>query len=306
MKPEEQDILNLKDPDKSYYYCLDNKETANLKEHERIILESKNACCAYYFAKDILGVGANIKEHEKNILESKDAYYAYYFAKDIQGANVELFKDILENSKYKEKFASLYSNWKENKLKDNNAVEANSTKQFKKENNKMSNSIDFFKKNIIEGAYAGTAIVAVDNIKKAILSAAKAAGADEASLAIASTFFDTPAGKAILSIIVGSGVKFIPVDIIQENPHLQKVAEKCIQNAGSEGAQYALNLATTFILPALLNAIQNNPQISLLEGMNSADKLRVSTPANNQQVSEEDNSNVVEGVFTKTSRAGLK
>ena len=322
MSKEEQEVLAKNDPRASYNYCLNNKD-ANVRLHEDIIIKTNDEYYIYAFAKNIKV--ANITKLEDVIIKSNSNDFIYLFAKDVKEANLDKFKNILENSEFKEEFKKLYNSWKEDKLKNDDNVEANtnsssnlgseksepesnqSNKNISKENKQMADSnMDFFKNNLIEGAYGGVAVVAVENVKKGLLAAAKSAGADEMSLAMASTFLDTPAGKSILSILVGSGVRFIPADIVQSNPHLQKVAEKCIQNAGSEGAQYAFNLATTFILPALLNAIQSNPQISLLEGVNSADKLRVSTPANNQQVSEEDNSNVVEGYFNKASRASLK
>lgn len=340
MTKEEQEILSLKDPEKSYYYCFYNKKTANIKEHEKIILESKDAWYAYLFARDIPNAnikelekvvlesknvhyayffardipGANIKELEKVILEYKNAEHAYLFARDIEGANLELFKDILENSKYKEEFANLYSEYKSNSSSNSNFGSEKSEprssqcdKNISKENKQMADSnMDFFKDNLIEGAYSGVAVVAVENVKKGLLAAAKAAGADEVSLGMASMFLDSPAGKSLLSIAVGSGVRFIPADIVQQNPHLQKVAEKCIQNAGSEGAQYAFKLATSYIMPALLGAVKDSPQLNMLNSINAADKVRVPAPENKEQAPDTEPSNVVEGAFNKASRAGLK
>ena len=67
----------------------------NVKENERIVLECKTNWC-YGFALDI--PGADIKAHEKVILELKDLLYCFHFAKDIPGANVEEHFKVIFNS----------------------------------------------------------------------------------------------------------------------------------------------------------------------------------------------------------------
>jgi len=69
----------------------------NIKENERIVLESKDSESCCWFAKDVKG--ANIKAHEQIILESKSYYYyCYNFARYVPESNKEeLFKVILES-----------------------------------------------------------------------------------------------------------------------------------------------------------------------------------------------------------------
>ena len=67
----------------------------DVKENERIILKCKTSWC-YHFAKEIKG--ADIKAHEKVILELKDPQYYYKFARDIAGANVEEHFKVILNS----------------------------------------------------------------------------------------------------------------------------------------------------------------------------------------------------------------
>ena len=50
---EEQEILALNNPQECYRYCYDNKQIANIKAHQEIILSSKDAECCYFFAKNI-------------------------------------------------------------------------------------------------------------------------------------------------------------------------------------------------------------------------------------------------------------
>ena len=77
---------------KAYYEA---RQGINVKENEKIVLECKTDWC-YYFARDIKG--ADIKVHEKVILELKDPEYSYYFAQDISGANIEEHFKIILNS----------------------------------------------------------------------------------------------------------------------------------------------------------------------------------------------------------------
>jgi len=70
-------------------------ECINIKENEKIVLESKDPHYCYWFA--IYVPGTNIKELEEAILESKNTEYCYRFARDVIEANKEaLFKVILE------------------------------------------------------------------------------------------------------------------------------------------------------------------------------------------------------------------
>lgn len=76
-------------------------------------------------------------------------------------------------------------------------------------------------------------------------------------------------GKSIVYMLIGSGVHFIPSDL-KDNKHVAKVADKCIQNAGSKTTEFGLNFITNILLPSLLNAI-NGPEIKV------ANKFRVNS-----------------------------
>ena len=147
----------------------------------------------------------------------------------------------------------------------------------KKEEKKMNSTIDFFKSNLVEGVYQGAAHSAVENLGKSLIAAMEQTGVDEVSINLAKQFVEHPMGKATLSLMLGAGIHFIPVEMIQGNKHLQKVAEKCIQNASSEGTQVALNAALNFVLPAMLNAVNNNKQLAMLDSIAPDTKVRVET-----------------------------
>jgi hypothetical protein len=76
-----QEILASKDAWASYWYCHFNKETANIKKHEEIIINSKNILCCYDFAKDI--PGANKQLLSEIVLQSGDLHYIGLFYDNI-------------------------------------------------------------------------------------------------------------------------------------------------------------------------------------------------------------------------------
>lgn len=169
-----------------------------------------------------------------------------------------------------------------NEVSESSKTETNANNS-SKENKKMTNSnksfSEFLTSNLVEGAYAGAAASTIDNLAKGLLVGMKKAGLDDASLMMAEMMMNHPMGKSLLALMVGSGIELLPVEAVKNNPHIQKIGEKCIQNAGSEGVQFALEGAMKYVLPALMGAIQSTPQLSLLEQVNSSEKLRVPTSA---------------------------
>jgi hypothetical protein len=73
----EQEILDLKNPWESYYYCCDNEKTANINAHEKIIINSKSLQYCYWFARDI--EKSNKQLLFKVVLKSGDLDYIKRF-----------------------------------------------------------------------------------------------------------------------------------------------------------------------------------------------------------------------------------
>jgi len=86
VKENEKIVLESKDTNWCYEFAK-NIPGADIKAHEQIILELKNGYYCFIFARDI--PGADIEAHEKVILELKDLYCSYCFAKEIPEANIE-------------------------------------------------------------------------------------------------------------------------------------------------------------------------------------------------------------------------
>lgn len=314
---EEQEVLAKNKAFYSYDYCCHNKE-ANISLHEDIIIKSNDPYYMLHFAEDVKE--ANISKLEEAIIKTNNISFIYLFAKNIKEANLDKFKDILENSEYKEKFANLYEKYKYNSSSNLSepketpkTTEQTKTVKETKEEKKMTNTgfdTEFFTKNLVEGAYAGAANEVINNLAKSLVAAIKASGMDEFSVKTIEEGLNSPVGKIILSIAVGAGVRFIPLDFIQQNPHMQKVAEKCVENAGSKGTQFALNGVMNFVLPAVLGAIQDNPQLKLAEqigALTTPTKTRVEPNVKDlvEDLSEEEANAFNEEFAKKKSKSGL-
>jgi|688.fasta_scaffold1047452_2 hypothetical protein len=89
----EQEILELNDPKKSYWYCHSNKNTANIKAHEQIILNSKNTRYVCWFAESIPGADINLLQSV--IINSRNVYYCFRFALHVKDSNKQLLSEIV-------------------------------------------------------------------------------------------------------------------------------------------------------------------------------------------------------------------
>jgi hypothetical protein len=81
MNKEEQKILELNDPNKSFWYCFNNQHIANIKAHQQVIINSNSRVECHWFAK-------HIKNSDKQLLSdivlaSGDLYYIKLFYHEI-------------------------------------------------------------------------------------------------------------------------------------------------------------------------------------------------------------------------------
>jgi len=103
--------------DKARNAYIEAREGVNVKENEQIVLECKTVL-SYCFAKNI--PGADIKAHEKILLELKDPEVCFWFAQDISGANIEEHFKVIVNSGDKSHldFFIKYVNYKNTKVEE--------------------------------------------------------------------------------------------------------------------------------------------------------------------------------------------
>lgn len=184
---------------------------------------------------------------------------------------------------------------------------SNSSNTDSKEENKMSNSTkssasQWFLANAEKGMYLGIAAATIKNLTDAIIAGMKAANVDETSLFLAKAFLESDTGKALLSSLVGAAAHFFPHDIVQNNKHVQNVADACLQNGVSKGSEALLNAAMSFVLPAIMSAVSSSPQVSMLETMNASNKVRVKDNSDaNDDAKLEADVNAAQNVFELNS-----
>jgi|688.fasta_scaffold1107748_2 hypothetical protein len=92
----EEETLALNSPYQSYWYCYSNKD-ANIKAHEKIIIDSKDPEYCYGFARYISE--ENLKEIQNVIVNSKNAQYCYFFALDIEDSDKQLLSEVVLKSR---------------------------------------------------------------------------------------------------------------------------------------------------------------------------------------------------------------
>lgn len=163
------------------------------------------------------------------------------------------------------------------------------------EKNKMTNKSagNWFAEQAKNGVYQGLARVSVENLAKAIIfGLKKSEGLDDVSLAIIENFLKSKLGNAMLSGLVATGVHFAPIDNIQGNEHIQNVANKCLENATSDGVQELAGFAMEYVIPSITEAIkpllEASKETSATQLFGTMQKARVATPAVQTHNDEED------------------
>ncbi len=153
--------------------------------------------------------------------------------------------------------------------------DSNSTKE-QPMNTKISFT-DRLKNNAIEGAYQGAARVAIDTFIEAIVFTMKKSGVDESSIMLATAFLKSDIGTAIVSGAIGASVPYVPVDVMN-NPVVEKIADKCVQNAVADTGQLMAEIALKYVKPALEAAANSFNKVSVPSFI-EAPKVRVNNEA---------------------------
>lgn len=148
-------------------------------------------------------------------------------------------------------------------------------------NSKPIKETNWLKENAIEGIYQGISQTVVKNLAKSIIELLKLNKIDEPSIYLAEKFLNSPIGISVLLALVGAGIHFIPAKLTQDNIHIQKVGDKCIQSCTAIGSEHLINLATNMVLPAITNAISSNKQISVMEILEAKPNARVNVENDN-------------------------
>lgn len=199
----------------------------------------------------------------------------------------EAFQEAFESSDdIFEKCSLFIGNVLNNQVKVSTSEKTGETKMT---NNSKKSFTERNVENIREGAYQGLATKVVDGVAEGVILALKKSGMDEVSVAMIESVINTPIGKSLIAMGIGSGAQFLPGEYGQ-NEHVQHIADKCVQNAGAAGITELINLATAFLLPAFQNAIAGNKQLEMLDKLSgNTSKFRVTDmPKDQDDVSEDE------------------
>lgn len=124
--------------------------------------------------------------------------------------------------------------------------------------------MDRTKANFEEGAYQGVAQSAVTNVTNLIIAGMKSSGLDEQSVEKLSELLNTKIGFAAISMAIGSGVMLIP-DGYAENKHVQKLADKCQQNASAAGVEQLISFIVNILKPSIDAALASSKELKMLD-----------------------------------------
>ncbi|MCZ2224720.1 MAG: hypothetical protein LC122_13940 [Chitinophagales bacterium] len=119
-----------------------------------------------------------------------------------------------------------------------------------------------------EGALQGMAASAVKFTQQGIVAAMKKSGKDNFTISVISDFLESEAGVMLISAGIGSAIHFMPMETLQKNDKVQKIADKCMENVAAKGVEQLSELAMNFILPALMEAT-NSKELELFEAKNN-------------------------------------
>lgn len=186
-----------------------------------------------------------MEDYENDL--SIDYYYHYLFSKKFE----KVFKEMKSSQTQKEK-----------------------TKTDKKE---ISKTTDWAKERIVEGMYQGAAKKAVTEVTNSISKAAQ--NANPMYGAIFDEFAKSDVGFAVISSLIGLGVKVAPFDLVQDNEKIQKIADKCAENGAAAGTEAVLEVIINHIKPALELAAKNIVASDL-------PKIRVADKSKNEEQDE--------------------
>ncbi|MBQ8749650.1 MAG: hypothetical protein IJZ29_04210 [Clostridia bacterium] len=90
----EEIVLNYGDAFDSADFVY-NIDEANIEAHKELILKEEEGYACFLYCKKVQPVGRQLKEFERIVLESEDADLAYLFARDIYGANLAKLGEIV-------------------------------------------------------------------------------------------------------------------------------------------------------------------------------------------------------------------
>lgn len=186
----------------------------------------------------------------------------------------------------------------ENKTGTVSSKTNNSQKEPKKmSTNEKPGFADVMKSNAKDAAYRVGASQSTKLVKNAILAVMKKNGSDDGALASLSTFLDTEFGSALVSMMLGTGLHYVPH--FGEDPRIQRLGEELRINGMATAGNAIMDEAVGHILPALTDVLNKLP--SLEQETTSTKAVRVEDKNLKDTLEEEESETEV--TTAKTMRA---
>lgn len=211
-------------------------------------------CGRYIVAFACLVKDANITKLEDAIISTNDPEIIYFFAEqyarhytNTSKLDIEKLRKAIANVDYEEqyyvaKFNKLFPK-KEYTSEDvkkfdelsptNKILDEEKQQDPKPIQETQSNFTNRLKSNLKEGAYQGLANSVISNLQTLIANYVESSNLKEEQIKAISDLLESEYGFIFLSMIVGAGSQFIEIPNIN-NDHIQKVADKCIQNSSGK------------------------------------------------------------------------
>lgn len=76
----------------------------------------------------------------------------------------------------------------------------------------------------------------------------------------ANALINSEIGDAVIAMILSMALQSIPLDVIQNDPRAQKLADKLNEKAVSDGFSKIMSLAAEYLLPAITNTVNSLPK----------------------------------------------
>lgn len=125
-----------------------------------------------------------------------------------------------------------------------------------------------------KGAYRSGANQGVKALKAGLSKILEHEGMNDEKTSAIMEFFDTKIGEMMLRTGLGYGLMYLPVEAIQENKYAKGLSEELRVSGLAEGMDYGAELASKFLIPALMEAYKNTPLLENIPGL-APEKVRL-------------------------------
>lgn len=174
---------------------------------------------------------------------------------------------------YKEFLAKKLNKFNNNKSNKSNKIESNegNSKTSKGESSKMARVVDVAKSDFKKAGYRTASKKMIEGVNAALVKIMEQKSYSNEHIALVQSFLKTEIGHTVMSAILGMALTYIPVQQLQENEHVQILAEEFRINAMEVLQTEVVDVVINNFLPVVMEALKYLPQdkSDLFAGTNS-------------------------------------